>query len=74
MSIFLAFAATFPDIQIYLMFLLPIKIKYLGVIYAVMLLWQFLKSGVEGRIVIAASLLNVRVEMLHTVLVIAVAF
>ncbi len=66
MSIFLAFAATFPDIQIYLMFLLPIKIKYLGVIYAVMLLWQFLKSGVEGRIVIAASLLNFIVFFLLT--------
>ncbi|MDE7300292.1 MAG: hypothetical protein K2N94_15955 [Lachnospiraceae bacterium] len=66
MSIFLAFAATFPDIQIYLMFLVPIKIKYLGAIYAIMLIWQFARSSVEGQIVIAASLLNFVVFFLLT--------
>ena len=27
MSIFLAFAATFPEVQVYLMFIIPIKVK-----------------------------------------------
>ena len=33
MSIFLAFAATFPEVQVRLMFVIPIKVKVLGIIY-----------------------------------------
>ena len=58
MSIFLAFAATFPDVQVLLMFIIPIKVKWLGVIYAVMLLFNFFQTGVDGKFAIAASLLN----------------
>lgn len=58
MSIFLAFAATFPDVQVLLMFIIPIKVKWLGVIYAVMLLFDFFQTGVDGKFAIAASLLN----------------
>ncbi len=48
MSIILAFAATFPDVQILIMFILPIKIKVLGIIYAVMLVFEFLQNMVEA--------------------------
>lgn len=58
MSIFLAFAATFPDVEVLLMFIIPIKVKWLGVIYGVMLLFEFLQSGVDRKFAIAASLLN----------------
>ncbi len=58
MSIFLAYAATFPDAQVLLMFIIPIRVKWLGVIYAVMLLFQFLGSNVYGKFAIGASLLN----------------
>lgn len=68
MSIFLAFAATFPDVQVLLMFIIPIKVKWLGVIYAVMLAFDFLFISAEtvieklfaagSRFAIAASLLN----------------
>lgn len=58
MSIFLAFAATFPDAQVLLMFIIPIKVKWLGVIYGVILLFEFLQTGVDGKFAIAASLLN----------------
>ncbi|MDE6389066.1 MAG: rhomboid family intramembrane serine protease [Lachnospiraceae bacterium] len=58
MSIFLAFAATFPDVQVLLMFIIPIKVKWLGIIYAVMVLFDFFQKGVDGKFVIAASLLN----------------
>lgn len=58
MSIFLAFAATFPDAQVLLMFIIPIKVKWLGIIYAVMLLFQFLGTNVYGKFAIGASLLN----------------
>lgn len=58
MSIFLAFAATFPDVEVLLMFIIPIKVKWLGMIYGVMLLFEFLQSGVDRKFAIAASLLN----------------
>ena len=58
MSIFLAFAATFPDVEVLLMFIIPIKVKWLGVIYGVMLLFEFLQSGVDRKFAIAASMLN----------------
>ncbi len=37
MSIFLAYAFTFPDNQVLLMFLIPVRIKWLGIIYGIML-------------------------------------
>ena len=58
MSIFLAYAATFPDAQVLLMFIIPIRVKWLGIIYAVMLLFQFLGSTVYSKFAIGASLLN----------------
>ena len=58
MSIFLAFAATFPEVQVLLMFIIPIKVKWLGIIYGVMLAYEFIRANVDGRFAIAASLLN----------------
>lgn len=58
MSIFLAYAATFPNAQVLLMFIIPIRVKWLGIIYAVMLVFQFLGSTVYGKFAIGASLLN----------------
>lgn len=58
MSIFLAFAATFPDMQVLLMFIIPVKVKWMGIIYAVMLAYEFITYPVYMKIVIAASLLN----------------
>ena len=58
MSIFLAFAATFPDVQVLLMFILPIKVKVLGIIYAIMLVAGMFTGNVCDRFAICASLLN----------------
>lgn len=66
MSIFLAFAATFPNISVYLMYIIPIKVKYLGIIYAVMLAYEFFQSGIIGKIIIGASLLNFVIFFLLT--------
>lgn len=66
MSIYLAYAATFPDSYVYLMFVLPIKIKYLGIVYGAMVVYQFIQNGIVGRIVIGASLLNFVVFFLLT--------
>jgi len=66
MSIFLGFAATFPEVQVLLMFIIPIKVKWLGVAYGVLLLVEFIQSSIIGKIVIAASLLNFVVFFLMT--------
>lgn len=58
MSIFLAFAATFPDVSVLLMFIIPIKVKWLGILYAIMLAFSFLQGDVNVKFAIAASLLN----------------
>ena len=44
MSIILAFAATFPNVQVLLMFILPIRIKVLGIIYGIILAVEFLET------------------------------
>ncbi len=64
MSIFLAFAATFPDNQVLLMFIIPIKVKWLGIVYGAFLVYEMI-SGVTSTIfgfvypfAIGSSLLN----------------
>lgn len=58
MSIFLAYAATFPDASVLLMFFIPIKMKYLGYFYAGFLVLECLQGGLYKTIVVAFSLLN----------------
>ncbi len=62
MSIFLAFAATFPENQVLLMFIIPIKVKWLGIVYAVVLVFDMISSASSSLgatpFVIASSLLN----------------
>ena len=58
MSIFLAFAAIYPDMEVLLYFVLPIKMKWMALVYAVMALYYFITGGIVSRVAIAASLLN----------------
>ena len=58
LSIFLAFAVTYPEMQVLLMFLIPIRVKWLGVLDAVLLVYEAFTSPYYVRIAILASLLN----------------
>ena len=58
MSIFLAFAAIYPDMEVYLYFILPIKMKWMALVYVVMALYYFIRGGIATRVAIGASLLN----------------
>ena len=61
MSILLAYAATFPNMQIVMLFFffpVPLRVKWLGIIYGVMMVISALQSNMVGRIMILASLLN----------------
>ncbi len=58
MSIFLAFALSYPDMQVLLYFIVPIKMKWMGIVYGVLILFSFINSSWGGRVAIIASLLN----------------
>ena len=57
-SLFFAFAATFPEMQFYLFFVLPIKAKYLALFDGLYFVYGFLFGGMSQRIAIVMSLLN----------------
>lgn len=59
MSIFLAFAAVYPNLQVLLFFVVPIKMKYLAYVDAIMLVYSFFANrGLAPKVAIIMSLLN----------------
>lgn len=58
LSLFLAFAAVYPDFQLLLFFILPIKVKYLAVLDAALLLYNLIVSPWYAKAAILFSLLN----------------
>ena len=58
MSLFLAFAASFPNMVVYFMFILPVKVKWLGVLDAVYLGMAFLRGDLGTKIAIVVAMLN----------------
>lgn len=58
MSIFLAFACMYPDMQVLLMFIIPIKMKWMAAVYGVLIALSFFETGWAGRMAIFMSLLN----------------
>ena len=72
LSLFLAFAATYPNVEFLLFFILPIKAKWLGVANAALYIYQFVMSdwtsiyGWSIKIQIALSLANFFVFFAYT--------
>ena len=66
MSIFLACAAIIPDVQVLLMFIFPIKVKWLGIVYGIILLVNCIQGGIATWIVVIFSLLNFLVFFLRS--------
>lgn len=67
MSIFLAFASTYPDMQVLLYFFIPIKVKWLGYLYGAFLIYDFIRAdGWTARILMIISLLNFVIYFLTT--------
>lgn len=65
-SIFLGFAMTYPDTEVLLMFIFPIKVKWLGIFDLVILLVDFFRGNIPMRFAIGAALLNVLIFYLTT--------
>lgn len=66
MSIFLAFAVSYPDMELLLYFIIPIKMKWMAIVYAVFILYDFIAGNFISKVAIAASLLNFVVFFLST--------
>ena len=66
LSLFFAYALTYPDANFYLAFLFPIKAKWLALVDAAMYIYLFIQNDWVGRASILASLLNVLVFFLLT--------
>lgn len=58
LSLFLAFATLFPDMQVLLFFIIPVKVKYLGFFDAALLALALVFGGWEARIAIVFSMIN----------------
>jgi len=57
-SLFLAFATIFPNVQILLFFILPIRVKWLGIVAALGIAYAGYTGGWGARASIVASLVN----------------
>lgn len=58
MAIFLAFAVCYPDMQVMLYFIVPVKMKWLAVVYGVLIVFSMIQTDWGGRVAILMSLLN----------------
>ena len=58
MTLFLAFATLFPDYQVLFMFIIPVKVKWLGLLSAAGLVFSFVMGDWMQRAAIVAATLN----------------
>lgn len=58
MSIFLAFATLYPDMTVYLFFILPIRMKWLGIIDAVYFIGVALSKGFPSNLLPVVAIVN----------------
>ncbi|MBO5261243.1 MAG: hypothetical protein J6A82_03160 [Coprococcus sp.] len=66
LSIFLAIAACYPDMSVLYAMIIPIKMKYLSILYLVMVAYYFIGESFMGRVNIAMSLISFVVFYLST--------
>ena len=59
LSLFFAYAALYPDVEVLLFMILPVKMKVLAVLDAALYTWQFIVGNASTRVTIALCLLNV---------------
>lgn len=57
-SMFLALATMYPDVQVLLMFIIPLKAKYMGYFSAALLLYEFIVGALIIKLLILASMVG----------------
>ncbi|MBR0575728.1 hypothetical protein KCG48_05150 [Proteiniclasticum sp. BAD-10] len=58
MTLFFAYAATYPDSLVNIYFILPVRVKYLGYFSAAILVFNFFTADLTGKVIIGISVLN----------------
>ena len=70
LSIFLAYALTYPEMRVMLYFVIPIKMKWMAIVYALIVAWDIVRYFMGGAwymaLPIIASLLNFIIFFLGT--------
>ena len=66
MSIFLAIAVCYPDMSVLYAMIIPIKMKYLSILYIVIIAYYFINETFMGRVNIAMSLVSFVIFYLST--------
>lgn len=66
LTIFLAFAVMYPEMQILLFFIIPVKMKWMAVVYAVLIAINLILTSWGGKIAIIMSILNFLIFFLST--------
>ena len=66
LTIFLAFAVMYPEMQILLFFIIPVKMKWMAVVYAVLIAINLILTSWGGRIAIIMTILNFLIFFLST--------
>jgi len=66
LSVFLAFAATYPNVQVLLMFVIPVKVKWMGILDALLMVYTMIAGSIFHRFLIGAALLNFLVFYLRS--------
>lgn len=66
LTIFLAFAVMYPEMQLLLFFIIPVKMKWMAVVYAVLIAINLILTSWGGRIAIIMSILNFLIFFLST--------
>lgn len=59
LSLFMAFAAIYPDHQILLFFFIPIKMKWLALLNLLLFVWTFIMGSFSVKIAIVFACLNI---------------
>jgi hypothetical protein len=59
LSLFLAFAITYPNFEILLFLILPVKVKWLALLNGLLYLYMLIYNNWQGRIALLISLLNI---------------
>ena len=70
LSIFLAYSLTYPDMTVLLMFVIPVKMKWMSIVYAALVIYDVARYFMNGAwfmaLPIIASLLNFVIFFLGT--------
>ena len=70
LSIFLAYSLTYPDMTVLLMFVIPVKMKWMSIVYAAIVIYDVVRYFMNGAwfmaLPIVASLLNFVIFFLGT--------